>query len=145
MGKWGDRLPENVGLWGGDLIISYLSRWVIPEYLLEKAKAAAINYHPASPEYPGIGCNNYALYENAKEYEVTCHHMFATVDTGNIIVVKRFPIYQKDNVDTLLSRTYDFQIVFFYQIMGIILSDEVCPLQMSSGAENRLQEQKSMN
>ena len=74
--------------------MSYLI-WVVPEWLLRKAKIAAINFHPASPDYPGIGCRNFALYENAKEYGVTCHHMSATIDTGSIIEIKRFPIFPK--------------------------------------------------
>ena len=127
MGKWGDKLPEDLKQWDGDYIISYLSRWVVPEWLLNKAKIAAINFHPATPEYPGIGCNNFALYENAQEYGATCHHMSATVDTGNIIEVMRFPVYPKDNVDTLLSRTYEFQLVLFYSVLGKILNKEELP------------------
>ncbi len=107
LGKWGDPLPDEIRRWEGDTIISYLSRWVVPEELLNRAKKAAINFHPASPEYPGIGCNNFALYENAKEYGVTCHHMASKVDTGKIIAVKRFPVYPEDDVAALLKRTYE--------------------------------------
>jgi len=121
LGQWGDPLPEDIGLWNGEYIISYLSRWILPEYLLKKAKVAAINFHPASPDYPGIGCNNFALYEEAKEYGVTCHHMVSHVDTGEIIAVKRFPVFDTDNVTTLLSRTYDYQLVLFYEIVSLIL------------------------
>ncbi len=78
--------------WQGDYIISYLSRWVVPAELLERARRAAVNFHPASPDYPGIGCNNFALYENAAEYGVTCHHMAPRVDSGEIIAVRRFPV-----------------------------------------------------
>jgi methionyl-tRNA formyltransferase len=128
LGKWGDPLPEDIGWWDGDYIISYLSRWIIPEYLIRKAKIAAINFHPASPAYPGIGCNNFALYEGAKEYGVTCHYMDKTVDTGNIIAVKRFPVFPTDDVDSLLSRTYDFQMTLFYEIIGKIICGEELPL-----------------
>ena len=127
LGKWGDPLPEDIGWWDGDYIISYLSRWVVPEYLINKAKIAAINFHPASPDYPGIGCNNFALYEEAEEYGVTCHHMATKVDTGNIIAVKRFPVFQNDDVCSLLLRTYDFQLALFYEIIGGILKDEPLP------------------
>lgn len=127
LGKWGDPLPENIGFWDGDYIISYLSRWVVPEHLLNSARIAAINFHPASPDYPGIGCNNFALYDEAKEYGVTCHHMANKVDTGNIIDVLRFPVFPGDNVDSLLSRTYDFQLVLFYKIIGNILKNEPLP------------------
>ena len=91
LGVWGQKLPEEASCWSGDIIISYLSRWVIPEYLLTKAKDMAINFHPATPDYPGIGCINFALYECAPVYGATCHHMNKQVDTGNIIRVERFP------------------------------------------------------
>lgn len=128
LGKWGDPLPEDIGWWEGEYIVSYLSRWVIPSFLLEKAKIAAINFHPASPDYPGIGCNNFALYEGAREYGVTCHHMTPRVDTGDIIAVKRFPIFPTDNVSSLLLRTYDYQLTLFYDIMSLILEGKNLPL-----------------
>jgi len=127
LGKWGDQLPQNLGSWDGDLIISYLSRWVVPESVLTKARLAAINFHPASPSYPGIGCNNFALYENAKEYGVTCHYMAPSIDTGAIIAVKRFPVFATDSVATLLSRTYDYQLVLFYDVVSRILEGEELP------------------
>lgn len=105
-GKWGDPLPEEVTFWRGDYLISYLGRWVVPQSLIDRAAIAAINFHPAPPEYPGIGCNNFALYDGATEYGVTAHHMAAKVDTGPIIEVRRFKVWPHDDVDTLLSRTY---------------------------------------
>ncbi|MCC7117601.1 MAG: hypothetical protein IT310_03665 [Anaerolineales bacterium] len=127
LGKWGDPLPESIRKWRGDYVVSYLSRWVVPEELLNNAKIAAINFHPASPEYPGIGCNNFALYENAAEYGATCHHMAGKVDTGKIIAVKRFPVYPEDNVETLLARTYENQIALFLEIIGMLAKGEALP------------------
>jgi methionyl-tRNA formyltransferase len=127
LGKWGDPLPEDGGRWEGDYIISYLSRWVVPEHLLNRAKVAAINFHPASPDYPGIGCNNFALYEEAKEYGVTCHRMASRVDTGAIIAVRRFPVFPTDDVASLLSRTYDYQLILFYEIVGLIIEGKELP------------------
>lgn len=127
MGNWGDSLPEEVLWWDGDYIISYLSRWVLPSSVLERAKIAAINFHPAPPEYPGIGCNNFALYEGAKEYGVTCHHMASKVDTGKIIEVIRFPLYNTDTVETILERTYNYQLSLFSDVMGYILDGSKLP------------------
>ncbi|MDR2356025.1 MAG: hypothetical protein LBE16_07495 [Clostridiales Family XIII bacterium] len=128
LGEWGDPFPEDLDRWEGDCIISYLSRWIVPEDLIKRAKKAAVNFHPASPAYPGIGCNNFALYENATEYGVTCHYMHKRVDTGRIIAVKRFPVFPTDDVASLLSRTYAFQLVLFYEIIGGILKGEALPL-----------------
>ena len=90
---WGEQMPTEICDWNGDYILSYLCRWVIPLTVIQSAQKGAINFHPASPDYPGIGCNNYALYENASEYGATCHHMAGKVDTGKIIAVKRFPVF----------------------------------------------------
>lgn len=127
LGTWGDPLPESLEPWQGDFIISYLSRWVIPARVLAKAGRAAINFHPAPPEYPGIGCTNFALYEEAKEFGVTCHHMDARVDTGAIIAVRRFPVHPSDSVATLLARSQDQQLVLFYEIMDGILAGQDLP------------------
>jgi methionyl-tRNA formyltransferase len=128
LGKWGDPLPPEIRAWEGDYIVSYLSRWVVPADLLGRARAAAINFHPASPEYPGIGCNNFALYEDAQEYGVTCHHMAPKVDTGAIIAVRRFPILPDDGVDTLLKRTYENQIALFFEIIGLVAEGKPLPV-----------------
>jgi methionyl-tRNA formyltransferase len=128
LGKWGDPLPEEIRRWEGDYIVSYLSRWVVPQDLLKCAKKAAINFHPASPDYPGIGCNNFALYEDAKEYGVTCHHMASKVDTGRIIAVKRFPVYPEDDVAALLKRTYENQIALFIEIVQLMADGKDLPV-----------------
>lgn len=128
LGNWGDPLPDAVKQWEGDYIISYLSRWIVPGSLLQNARIAALNFHPASPDYPGIGCNNFALYEEASEFGVTCHHMAPKVDTGAIIAVRRFPVLPEDTVTTLLSRTYDYQLVLFYEIMAQIVLERDLPV-----------------
>lgn len=120
-------MPTEICDWNGDYILSYLCRWVIPLTVIQSAEKGAINFHPASPDYPGIGCNNYALYENASEYGATCHHMAGKVDTGKIIAVKRFPVFSTDDVSSLLLRTYEFQLVLFYEIVGKILNREPLP------------------
>jgi methionyl-tRNA formyltransferase len=127
LGDWGDPLPQEARMWEGDYIISYLSRWIVSEKLLKKAKHAAINFHPAPPEYPGVGCINFALYEGVSYYGATCHHMNKLVDTGKIIAVKRFPVFSSDTVATLLERTYDYQLTLFYDIVNLILSYQVLP------------------
>jgi methionyl-tRNA formyltransferase len=128
LGNWGDPLPKGVLAWEGDCIISYLSRWVVPPSLLNTARIVAINFHPGPPAYPGIGCNSFALYEEATAYGVTCHHMAPRVDTGPIIKVNRFPIFETDTLDALIQRTYDFQLVLFYEIASLMLQNKPLPV-----------------
>ena len=106
-----EKLPEDIGSWQGDYIVCFRSYFLIPKALLDRVKVAAINFHPGSVEYPGSGCLNWALYDNAEVYGVTAHIMNEKIDNGAIIECRRFPILKQDNVKTLLARapskTYD--------------------------------------
>jgi len=124
LGKRNEIFPEEIKWWEGDYIISYLSPWIVPEYLLNKAKKASINFHPGPPEYPGIGCTNFAIYDNSDSYGITCHHMNSQVDTGNIISVKRFPIFAGDSVFSLTQRCYGYIIQLFYEVSSQILAGD---------------------
>ena len=104
-GDWGQPLPPELHDWSGDVILSYCSRWVVPQWLLDRAPLA-LNFHPAPPEYPGIGGLNWALYEGDKSFGVTCHHMVRKVDAGPIVEVVRFPIFAKDDVPALFDRAH---------------------------------------
>lgn len=82
-------------------MISYLCPWILPEHLLERAKVASVNFHPGPPEYPGIGCTNFAIYNQEVIFGMTCHHMATRVDTGKIVAVRRFPLFPTDTVLSL--------------------------------------------
>jgi methionyl-tRNA formyltransferase len=127
LGRHADPFPEAAASWQGDLIVSYLSRWIVPAAVLEMAARAAINFHPAPPEYRGIGCTNFALYEGAPDYGATCHHMTPVVDGGAIIDVQRLPILETDDVASLLARTYDHQFALFREVMDRLFRGEPLP------------------
>ncbi|MDP4261674.1 MAG: formyltransferase family protein [Bacteroidota bacterium] len=122
-----DKLPDEVLNWEGDLLISFIGSWIIPGKLLQRASYAAINFHPGSPEYPGTGCTNFAIYNGEKEYGVTCHYMKATVDTGNIIAVTRFPVAKEDTVYSVTQQCYHLIETMFYEIMDCILQGNPLP------------------
>ncbi|MEP7163371.1 MAG: NeuD/PglB/VioB family sugar acetyltransferase [Ferruginibacter sp.] len=126
-GKRGELFPKEAGEWEGDIIISYLSQWIIPNKVLNKASIMAINFHPGPPDYPGIGCTNFAVYDGASEYGVTCHHMLAKVDTGKIISVKRFPIYKTDTVFSITQRCYALILDQCFEIFDFIIQEKPLP------------------
>ena len=103
----GKKLTEDLLWWEGDYIICFRSLDILPKELLVKARIAAINFHPAPPEYPGSGCINFALYDDVKEYGVTAHIMNESVDNGKILEVRRFPITPRDHLTSVLARTHN--------------------------------------
>lgn len=128
---FGKKLPDNINEWEGDFILCFRSYFILRKPLLEKAKIAAINFHPGPPEYPGSGCLNYALFERANQYGVTAHIINEKIDNGRIIKVNRFPIFSNDDVNTLLTRTHHQLLQCFYEVLGGI----------SSGLETYISEQ----
>ena len=120
-------MPDYIYDWEGDFFISYLSQWIIPASILQKARWAAINFHPGPPEYPGIGCTNFAIYNREKEFGITCHHMIAKVDSGPIIAVRRFPVFENETVYSLTQRCYTEMLHLFYQLISNVLSSQPLP------------------
>ncbi len=114
------KIPKEILGEEGDMLISFLSPWIIPTSLLNKF-AVAINFHPGPPEYPGNGCYNFALYEGAMEYGVTCHFITKKVDAGPIIKVIRFPILPNESVQSLRDKSLSYLLVLFFDIMGMII------------------------
>ena len=120
-GEFGHPPPAELGTWQGDYIVSFLSPWIVPEATLRRTAKAAINFHPAPPEDPGIGCYNFAIYDGAPMYGVTCHHMAARVDTGDIVRVVRFPLLPDDSVALLKERSMSYLLTLFYDIAIVLI------------------------
>ncbi len=127
-GRRSDKLPDSVLNWKGDLLISFISPWVYPPTLLSAASLAAINFHPGSPDYPGTGCTNFAVYEEAISYGITCHHMDARVDAGSIIAVKDFPLKPEDSVLGVTEHCYHLIETCFYEVMGALQQGGTLPV-----------------
>lgn len=133
LGSRSEKFPDDeIGIWRGDYVISYLSPWIIPESILNSAKKAAINWHPGSPEYPGIGCTNFAIYNEEKKYGITCHFMNPKVDTGEIIEVRRFSILDNDTVYSITQKSYTHILTSYYSILEKISNN----IEIKSSGEN---------
>jgi methionyl-tRNA formyltransferase len=126
-GRVGDPKPEAFFTEKPDFLISFLSPWIVPKETLDRA-GTAINFHSGSTDYPGAGCYNFALYEGAEEYGAVCHHMLAKVDTGGIIMERRFPIPADASVKSLRQAALGTMIGMFREIVGIIARGEPLPV-----------------
>jgi len=125
LGCRGDTLDDAVEQWEGDLIVSYLSPWIVPGRLLRAARMDAINFHPGPPEYPGIGCTNFALYNGETRFGVTCHRMAIPVDSGAICSVRRFAIADDETVNSLTLKCYAAIRELFMDVMTCFEKNEL--------------------
>ena len=123
----GEKFAEELNLWEGDYLISFLCPWVIPAPLFKRARNAAIHFHPGPPEYSGIGCTHFCIHDSAKTYGVTCHHIALPVNSGEIISVRRFPVLENETVYSLTQRTNAYLLFSFYEIISGIFSGKTLP------------------
>jgi methionyl-tRNA formyltransferase len=128
-GERTDPMPDAVSSWSGDYLVSFLGPWIVPASVLARVRTAAINFHPGPPEYPGIGCYNFALYDEVPDYGVTCHEMATRVDSGPIVRTARFPIHADDSVASLKARSLAHMLTLFEDVMDGVVSGR--PLQHS--------------
>jgi len=128
MSEKGSKIPDNLKLWKGDYLFSYLSQWIIPQHLLDAARIAALNWHPGPPEYPGIGCTNFAIYDMVDTFGITCHHMLAKVDTGKLVEVLKFPILKQETVYSLTQKCYSHILISYMQVLDRIAQGQPLPI-----------------
>ena len=101
-----EEFPRKLYKHDYDILFSYISPWIVPEETLNQTKKWNINFHPGPPEYPGIGCYNFAIYNKENSFGCTAHLMDTKVDSGKIIGVENFKLLNSDNVESLANRTY---------------------------------------
>ena len=106
-----------------DYIISFRNFYILKKKLLNKAKYAAINFHPSPPKYRGMGCLNFALYNNEKNYGTTVHLMSTKIDYGKIIDVQRFKLLKRFGVETLLEKTHKQMLRQAIKIVNLLSKD----------------------
>lgn len=126
-GDVGTKIDEELQWYRPEYIISFLSPWILPSGLLRSAQKAAINFHPGSPRYPGAGCYNFALYERAEQYGVTCHHMEPSVDSGKIVMTSDFPIAPMETVESLKLKAMNYLLFLFEKVIGILHRQDMLP------------------
>ncbi|WP_421781055.1 formyltransferase family protein [Kiloniella litopenaei] len=93
--------------WSGDYIFSFRCHHILTQRQISKAKIGAINFHPGPPEYRGIGCVNWALFDKANEYGSTAHLISPKIDAGRILDVRRFNVSDEDTVKGVLLKAYE--------------------------------------
>lgn len=121
-----DPIPAAISERPYSTILSFLSPWIIPASVLERTELA-LNFHPGSTSYPGIGCYNFALYEEAKKFGAVCHYMAPKVDTGSIIEEKQFSVAPNETVKSLKFRTMVVMLAMFHDQVENIAQGVIPP------------------
>ncbi|MDJ0005517.1 formyltransferase family protein [Rhodococcus fascians] len=118
---YGDPVTRSFDQWHGcDLLLSFKSDFILSEATLDRVRELAVNFHPATPNYRGIGGYRYAIDDNQTQFGATCHIITPKVDGGPIIAVDRFDIVPGESETSLSERTAAVALAQFHRIVTAI-------------------------
>tara|TARA_B100001123_G_C15253369_1_gene1003658 strand:- start:578 stop:1246 length:669 start_codon:yes stop_codon:yes gene_type:complete len=81
-----------------DFLISFANGYIFRKSFLNKFSTfRRINFHPATPNYPGRDVQHFACYNKEKYFGGTMHIMTEKLDRGPILDVKKFKLKSKNN------------------------------------------------
>lgn len=96
---------EAVSGYNCDIFVSMSFDQIFKPIILSRYKV--INCHAGKlPFYRGRNILNWVLINDEKEFGITVHYVDEGIDTGDIILQKTYPINDRDNYSTLLSKAY---------------------------------------
>src|SRR5262249_16753072 len=88
------------------LTVSVAAAHMFKDPLAKTPTLGCINIHGALlPRYRGMLPSFWTLFNGEREGGVTVHYMNPGIDDGSIIAQRRFPIHDRDTVETLIGRS----------------------------------------
>lgn len=101
-----------------DLFVSMSFNQIFRKRIIELPKLKTINCHAGKlPFYRGRNVLNWVLINDEKEFGITVHYIDETIDTGDILNQKVFPITDEDDYETLLNTAYSGCAELLYQTL----------------------------
>ncbi len=108
------------------VLAGYLS--ILDQSLVDAFPKKIINLHPALiPAYCGKGyygdrVHKAVLENNETESGITIHFVDGGIDTGEIILQKKIPVFPEDTVETLAARIHELEHENLKQVVRDVLN-----------------------
>jgi methionyl-tRNA formyltransferase len=103
--KFTPEIVETIKNFNADTGIAVAYGKLIPEPVFSSPKHKTFNIHfSLLPKYRGAAPVQYAILNGEIETGVSSFYLEKTLDTGDIILMKKCPIYAKDTSETLFKR-----------------------------------------
>jgi methionyl-tRNA formyltransferase len=97
-----------------DILISVQYHEILKKRHIELAKDVAVNLHMAPlPEYRGCNQFSFAIIDQKREFGTTLHRLEEGIDSGDILLEKRFPVPQECFVQDLYQLTFEHSVDLF--------------------------------
>ena len=107
-----------------DLLLNVHSLYIVKPEVLEAPRLGAFNMHPGPlPEYAGLNCVSWAIYNGESSYGVTIHEMVPRLDAGDIIYREDFPITAGDTPVSLASKSLRAGVPRLMELIDTMAAD----------------------
>lgn len=121
------KFPYDVG-------ISFMCQYKVPAE--EVNTHTWINFHPAPlPKYKGRDLCYHAIMNGEKEFGATVHYMDENFDTGDIIDVRKFPVYDYYTAEDVSRMAVSVSESLFMTYLPRILETPVFPRTPNVGGK----------
>lgn len=115
-----------------DVIFSVYYRKIFSEKLLQIPPLGCINVHPSLlPHYRGPVPTAWAIMNAEKYFGITLHYMDKQIDTGDILIQKRFEIFDDETGFELYTRAMKLGVEMLKENFYKILNKELTPYKQS--------------
>jgi UDP-4-amino-4-deoxy-L-arabinose formyltransferase/UDP-glucuronic acid dehydrogenase (UDP-4-keto-hexauronic acid decarboxylating) len=110
------------------VIINFNSLHLLSREIIEIPEKGAYNFHPGPlPEYAGLFVYQWGIINGETEFGTTIHRMDAGIDSGDIVIQKRFPIDPADTGMTLYMKCIREGISLFTDLLDLFERGEKPP------------------
>ncbi len=113
-----------------DIIVVAAYGKLLPEYVLNYPKYGCINVHASLlPEYRGAAPINRCIMDGKRETGVTIMQMAKGLDTGDILMARKTPIADDENVGELFDRLAAMGAQLAVEAIDKIVKGELVPIK----------------
>ncbi|MES2308253.1 MAG: methionyl-tRNA formyltransferase [Verrucomicrobiota bacterium] len=115
-----------------DIFVSMSFNQIFKEKIIEIPRYRTINCHAgALPFYRGRNILNWALINDEKDFGITVHYVDVGIDTGDILIQKKYPITDKDNYKSLLEFAHQECAELLLEAIKLVQSNQVKPIKQN--------------
>ncbi len=119
-----DAFLEELKSFGADIFVVVAFR-MLPELVWNMPPKGTVNLHASLlPQYRGAAPVNHAILNGEKETGVSVFQLSHTIDTGDVVLRERTPIFENDNAGSLHDRLMNIGATTLCRAIDMIADDD---------------------
>ncbi|MBI4882706.1 MAG: LLM class flavin-dependent oxidoreductase, partial [Actinobacteria bacterium] len=121
---WCDQWAAELQALSVDYLFAITHLQLLPAVVVSAATRMAINFHDGPlPEYAGLNTPVWGILRNEAEWGVSWHRIDEGVDTGAVLVQRRFAMAERETSLSLNTRNFEEALDSFGDVLDLLGSD----------------------